>query len=258
MLEQGTLSGMPVAGEWRIRSDSVHDFLREGLERENTRAIEEAFNEPARWAKALREFPDLVANIEAGEHSPDSMGAFLKDALRHNQSHEAGAGNMGTITLYHASGATDFEVVGPAIDPSEVKRILFNARRILTARGQMDAVALLDSAPFAIFPGINHFGDDDFHVLQAEVPLADYEDFRRTGVDKRRGAQQLAEAIMESSGPFIRFIAVRLQLMDPESWEVFICHASEDKADVARRHHSPFRSRRHRHRHAETCMGRYR
>ena len=76
MLEQGTLSGMPVAGEWRIRSDSVHDFLREGLERENTRAIEEAFNEPARWAKALREFPDLVANIEAGEHPPDSMGAF--------------------------------------------------------------------------------------------------------------------------------------------------------------------------------------
>jgi hypothetical protein len=109
---------------------------------------------------------------------------------------------------------------------------LLNARRLLLARGQTDAVSLLDSVPFDIFPATNHF-NDEFHVLQAERPLLDYEDARLTQADKRQPASQLAEAIAESTGPYIRFVAICLRIADPEEWEVFVCHASEDKESVA-------------------------
>jgi len=234
LLEQGALGGLPIAGSWKVRADSVEDFLREGLQRENLRVLEKAIQDPAHWPKALREFPDLVTTIEQGQHPPDSMGAFLKDVLRHNQRPEEGAQKMGTITLYHASGADDFEIAGPALDASEAKRVLFNARRLLTARGLTEAVKLLESAPFSMFPGTNHFGDDDFHVLLAEVALAEYEDFRLAREAKRQAARDLAQTIMEAGGPYIRFVAIRLHIVDPETWEVFICHASEDKEDVAR------------------------
>ena len=193
---------MPIAGKWKVRADSVEDFLRDGLQRENVRGLEKAMQDPAHWAKALREFPDLVTTIEQGEHPPDSMGAFLKDALRHNERPEEGTQKMGTITLYHASGADDFEISGPALDASESNRVLFNARRLLTARGLTEAVKLLDSALFSIFPGTNHFGDDDFHVLQAEVALAEYEHFRLARETKRQAARDLAQTIMESGGPY--------------------------------------------------------
>jgi hypothetical protein len=140
---------------------------------------------------------------------------------------------MGTINLHYGTGAQDFEIVGSAWEPNEARHVLFNARRLLSSRGHAGALALLDSAPFAVFPATNHF-DDDFHVLLAEVPLQDYEDLRKTQTDKRRAARELADAIAESTGPHVRFVAVRLQIAEPETWEVFLCHASEDKEDVAR------------------------
>jgi len=73
---------------------------------------------------------------------------------------------------------------------------------LLTARGLTEAVKLLDSALFSIFPGTNHFGDDDFHVLQAEVALAEYEHFRLARETKRQAARDLAQTIMESGGPY--------------------------------------------------------
>jgi hypothetical protein len=232
LLEDGSLSGMPIAGHWRVRAQSLTDFLREGLQRENIRSLERALHDPARWAKAIREFPDVIQTLQEGEYSPNSLGAFLKDSLLHNEVGEDTPA-MGRIDLYHGSGAGDFDIVGPALESNEAKRFLFNARRLLLARGQTDAVSLLDSAPFALFPATNHF-NDEFHVLQAELPLQDYEDVRLTQTDKRGSARQLAEVIAESSGPYVRFVAICLRIADPEEWEVFVCHASEDKAGVAR------------------------
>lgn len=233
LLEDGSLAGLPIAGHWRVRTESVIDFLRDGLRRENVRAIEKALNDPARWAKVLREFPDLMTSIEQEEYSPNSLGAFLKDALKYDEANAEGIQAMGTIVLYHGTGAQDFEIVGSAWEPTEAKRVLFNARRLLVARGYADSVSLLDSAPFAVFPATNYF-NDDFHVLQAELPLPAYEEVRLTQADTRHAAKQLAEAVAESTGPYIRFVAIRLQIADPEDWEVFLCHASEDKAEVVR------------------------
>src|SRR6186713_1527772 len=84
LLDDGSLAGMPIAGHWRVRTESVIDFVREGLQKENLRAIEKALNDPERWAKVMREFPDLMTLIEQGEYSPNSLGAFLKDALKYD------------------------------------------------------------------------------------------------------------------------------------------------------------------------------
>lgn len=232
LLEAGELAGMPIAGQWRVQGESVKEFLCAGLQRENLRTLERALRDPGRWRKVVREFPDVATAIEQREQAPNSLGALLKEALKHGEAATDDNQAMGTVILHHGTGAQDFEIVGPAWEPNEAKRVLFNARRLLITRGHADAVTLLDSAPFAVFPATNHF-NDDFHVLHAELPLLDYEDVRLARVDKRHAARQLAETIAESMGPHIRFVAVRLQIADPEDWEVFLCHASEDKADVA-------------------------
>lgn len=38
----------------------------------------------------------------------------------------------------------------------------------------------------------------------------------------------------EVGGPRVRFVAVELLSAAPEAWDVFLCHASEDKAAIAR------------------------
>jgi excisionase family DNA binding protein len=145
LMQDGDLAGMQIAGQWRIRADSVNDFLSHGLQRKNLRMLDRELNNPARWAIMLQEFPELAAKIEQGDHELDSFGFFLKGALQ-----KTGAGTeekraMGTIVLHHGSGAQDFEIVGPSWGPEEAKRTVFNARRLLTARGHPAAVTLLES-----------------------------------------------------------------------------------------------------------------
>ena len=140
---------------------------------------------------------------------------------------------MGKVVLHHGSGAGDFEIVGDPIDPVESRRFLSNARRLLHARGQSDAIDVLELAQFAVFPATNHF-NDDFYVLHAEIPLPEYEAVRVKQERLRRGAALFADAVSEADGPYIRFVSVGLILAEPESWDVFLCHASEDKATVAR------------------------
>jgi hypothetical protein len=140
---------------------------------------------------------------------------------------------VGELVLHHGTGALDFELTGPALEPDESRRIMFNARRLLTVRGENEALALLDEVPFAIFPATNHF-NDDFHVLHATLPLVEYEALRLTQGEKRQAARQIADAISEANGPDIRFVAVALGLSNPDDWDVFLCHASEDKPLIAR------------------------
>lgn len=233
LLNEGRLAGMPIFGEWKVRADSVENFLAQGLKQENLRVLARALEDPAHWKKVMRDFPDLAASIEQNEYPTNSFGAFLTGALAQDDTTIEDTRTMGKIIIHHGSGAQDFEISGPAWTADEAKRVLLNARRLLIVRGQAEAVELLDSAPFAAFPATNHF-DDEFYVLCADVPLPDYENFRRIEADKRHAAKSLAEAIAESSGPYIRFVAIRLRLADPEVWDVFLCHASEDKEGVAR------------------------
>ena len=138
------------------------------------------------------------------------------------------------ITLYHGSGAGDFEVHGNALDEQEHESLLLNARQILRARGEDLAVEYLDGAPFRVEEGTNHF-NDEFQVLVARMPLHEYEEFRDiSSQPETRSAFRQIAAVLTEIGPYIRFIAVDLKHMSPESWDVFICHASEDKVDIAK------------------------
>jgi len=137
------------------------------------------------------------------------------------------------ITLYHAGGAADFEILGDILDEQEQEALLLNVRQILRARGEDTAVEYLERVPFRVAEGTNNF-NDEFHLLVARLSLAEYEHFRRVASqpEVKQAFRQIAEVLTEI-GPYIRFIAVGLKHLSPESWDVFICHASDDKADVA-------------------------
>lgn len=139
------------------------------------------------------------------------------------------------ITLYHGSGTEDFEVHGDVLDEQKHESLMLNARQILRARGEDLAIEYLERAAFHVNEGTNHF-NDEFQVLVAHVPLQEYEEFRilSSQPEAQRAFRQIAEVLTEI-GPYIRFIAVGLKHMSPESWDVFICHASEDKVNVAER-----------------------
>ncbi len=110
---------------------------------------------------------------------------------------------------------------------------MLNARQILRARDEYLAVEYLERAAFYVCEGTNHF-NDEFHVLVAYVPLQEYEKFRilSSQPEAQMAFRQIAKVLTEI-GPYIRFIAVDLKQMSPKSWDVYICHASEDKAIVA-------------------------
>lgn len=140
---------------------------------------------------------------------------------------------MGIVVLHHGTGAQDFTIEGPPFPSDEAEEPFVNARRLLAARRQEGALDLLRSVPFEIYPATNFF-NDEFHVLYADVPLMEYERFRDTRQSLKLPARQLSETITEAGGPYIRFVAVGFERVKPAEWEVFICHASEDKKLVAR------------------------
>ena len=110
---------------------------------------------------------------------------------------------------------------------------MLNARQILRARDERFAAECLERAAFRVKDGTNGF-NDEFCVLYARVPLQEYEGFRVFAEEgEARAAFRQVAAVINEIGPYIRFIAVGLKHMSPEQWDVFICHAREDKARVA-------------------------
>jgi len=138
------------------------------------------------------------------------------------------------ITLYHGTGAQDFQILGQSMSDDEQDEILLNARQILRARGEDIALQFLQEIQFNITDGTNFF-NDEFSILFSEVPLAQYERLRKIANNQsiKSAFFRIAEVITEI-GPYIRFIAVDLERIKKESWDVFICHATEDKQTVAK------------------------
>ena len=136
------------------------------------------------------------------------------------------------ITLYHGSGAQDFQILGDALDDKEHETMMLNVRQILCTRGEDAAVDFLERFPFRVMEGTNNF-NDEFCILVAKVPLPEYENFRSMSdqFEVKLAFEHIASVITEL-GPYIRFIAVDLKTMLPERWDVFICHASDDKKEV--------------------------
>lgn len=135
------------------------------------------------------------------------------------------------LILYHGSGSRSLEVLG-AIDNTESNILITNIKRILSARGKLEASKFLDSAKFTVHEGTNDFSDE-FKVLYALLPLSEYESIRAVAeeAEAQLAYQEIADVAGEL-GIYIRFIAIEYKLEDPEKYEFFICHASEDKQEV--------------------------
>ena len=137
------------------------------------------------------------------------------------------------LVLYHGTGSRSFELLDEAMPRDRVEELLLNMRQLLRARGEDKAADLLRIIPFSVVAGTNDF-NDDFSVLYAQVPLPQYEELRGCSSDPaaRAAFARIAEVAPEI-GPYIRFIAIDLARVKVGEWDVFLCHASEDKKSIA-------------------------
>jgi len=119
------------------------------------------------------------------------------------------------VVLHYDSGARDFEVLGPMLDSEEWARLKAAAIELLRARGQETAGDLLGSTPFELGAGTNVFGDD-FSVLVATVPLEDYVKLAELkSNESARAAIHGIVNVLNEIGPYVRFVAVRLDSKAP-------------------------------------------
>lgn len=137
------------------------------------------------------------------------------------------------IILYHGSGSRSFELLDEAMPRERVEELLLNMRQLLRARGENKAADLLRIIPFSVVAGTNDF-NDPFSVLYARVPLPQYEELRGCSSDPtaRAAFEKIAEVASEI-GRYIRFIAIDLARVKVGEWDLFLCHASEDKESIA-------------------------
>ncbi len=109
------------------------------------------------------------------------------------------------MILASGSGAGDYELLAP-MDADSIMR---TARRMLEVRGATDALLLLDAAPFELFEGTNHFGDE-FSILHAGLPVEAYERLRRREITFRAAAKEL-QAVLEELNVYTRFVVVDVE-----------------------------------------------
>jgi len=138
------------------------------------------------------------------------------------------------IILYHGTGSQNYELVEERFSTEALKAFYVNIHGLLKTRGYSKALEFFESIPFSIWNGTNDFGDE-FSLFYAEIPLLQYEAVKSVSSypDVQNAFRQLAEVTTEI-GPFIRFVAVDLLHAKSDEWDVFICHASIDKDEVAR------------------------
>jgi hypothetical protein len=119
------------------------------------------------------------------------------------------------IQLYQSGGAGDFTILQDALSQEETRTLIENTARLLRARGEIPAAQILSTVPFRLVGATNHF-NDEFSMLYAVVPLAEYEHLRQDFQDPagRQAFRQIAMVISEI-GPPVRFIAAELALERP-------------------------------------------
>ena len=115
------------------------------------------------------------------------------------------------VVLYrHRSGAGDFRLLPAAADSQQWAAWRTAAVSLLEARGNQDAAQHLTYIPFALSDATNVFGDE-FTVLHATVALSEYVKLAKLERDKQaRLAMQCIAEVLTEIGPFVRFVALRL------------------------------------------------
>ncbi|MEO8611639.1 MAG: hypothetical protein ABI690_27315 [Chloroflexota bacterium] len=131
------------------------------------------------------------------------------------------------ITLYSSGGSG--KIISSGIEQlsnDDLDILIFNTNQLLLARGKIEAVGLLTTLDFKIYDGTNDFGDD-FCVLDARVPLSQYEYLRSLIADlesltKYTEIFENIASIINEIIPYdyyIRFITCTLDpSIPPDNW----------------------------------------
>jgi hypothetical protein len=81
LLDSGKLAGFKVAGEWRIVSPAILDYLRREMADAQEKVLFKAASDPRFWADVLRDAPDIADMVNGQEYAEGTMGALLQAAL---------------------------------------------------------------------------------------------------------------------------------------------------------------------------------
>jgi hypothetical protein len=114
------------------------------------------------------------------------------------------------LRLYQAGGGSSEVDMRDQAHPDRWRRVREMAVRFLGARGLGEAADLLVNVPFDLYEGTNFFGDD-FLVLHADVPLAQYLTLSEMVDDQgaRRRFRDIAAALDELDHS-VRFITASM------------------------------------------------
>lgn len=117
------------------------------------------------------------------------------------------------MVLFYRSGARDYELEN-ALTPEANKRLIRSAVKLLLNRGQTTAAKSLQDTPFQVYSAINSFMDD-FHVLFVEAGVARYEELKQVfASDQGKAVLKLIADVITEIGPYIRLVALELDLSD--------------------------------------------
>lgn len=116
--------------------------------------------------------------------------------------------------LYHGGGADITELGDPLAAETEWSKARAAACRLLRARRQQAAAALLEKIAFEWVEGTNFFADE-FSVLRAVVPVEQYVALQEAQLNKtiEQPFKLIAETISEicPQRPFVRFVVAQLE-----------------------------------------------
>jgi len=123
------------------------------------------------------------------------------------------------VLLYVGSGSHEVDLVERIATFLDWKGARRSAERMLRARKEEDAAAIISNVPFELWSGTNFF-NDEFILLYVEVSPEEYVNYDRWSKDPsyRRHFKEIAEALA-SVGTHIRFVAIGVAL-EPELYGV--------------------------------------
>src|SRR5512136_114978 len=116
------------------------------------------------------------------------------------------------IGVYHTPGGAWDVTLSDEVEPASVWIDLkVRVRKLLLFRGKTKALEMLDSVEFHLHRGTNHFGDE-FHVLYAEIPAAQYVKYESVRYEERGVDvfEAIAATARELSGFNVRHIVLAL------------------------------------------------
>lgn len=99
LVEDGSLAGFQVRGQWRITFESIKQFVSQNLQKQNLKALERKLHDHSVWARALQDAPELAQQIKSGSFEAGTMGAFLQEALAASK-----GGSSGKVVTFPGPG----------------------------------------------------------------------------------------------------------------------------------------------------------